>query len=279
MKKLVLGLLILAAVGGTAFSFDPTTFPEPIDKASILISPTFGFGFFEYSGLGVTVTAAVDVALPIPFALAVGGEVGIAFAPGWIDSSLITVPILARFSWHPNFEVRGLDPYVTLKLGYNIAVTEYFKGGFSYGANVGMRYFFTNNIGVFAELGYDRLALKYDWGEDWGWLGGYTYTWTSYIYTWFHAGVTIKVGGQPTQRRGRTTGGSSSSRSSGDFMLVNADALNVRSGPGADHAAVGMVERNNRVEVLERSGQWWKIKYGNVEGYVNSSFLTPAAQG
>jgi uncharacterized protein YgiM (DUF1202 family) len=57
------------------------------------------------------------------------------------------------------------------------------------------------------------------------------------------------------------------------YKLVNSDALNVRSGPSADHGVVGQVTKNMRVQILESSGQWWKIRYGSIEGYVNSNFL------
>jgi hypothetical protein len=79
-------------------------------------------------------------------------------------------------------------------------------------------------------------------------------------------GVGYRFGG------GSGSTGSSSSRS-GRYMLVNADTLNVRRGPSADTALVGTLSRNTRVEVLERSGTWWKIKSGKIEGYVNSSYL------
>jgi len=59
----------------------------------------------------------------------------------------------------------------------------------------------------------------------------------------------------------------------GGSYIVNADTLNVRKGPSADTALVGTLSRNTRVEVLSKSGTWWKIKSGKIEGYVNSSYL------
>jgi len=61
--------------------------------------------------------------------------------------------------------------------------------------------------------------------------------------------------------------------SSTRFMLVNSDALNVRRGSSADHAVVGQLSKNTRVQVLDSSGQWWKVRAGNIEGYVNSEYL------
>jgi outer membrane protein W len=57
------------------------------------------------------------------------------------------------------------------------------------------------------------------------------------------------------------------------YMLVNADTLNVRSKPSADSSVVGVVARETRVEVLEKSGTWWKIRSGTIQGYVNSAYL------
>jgi hypothetical protein len=82
-------------------------------------------------------------------------------------------------------------------------------------------------------------------------------------------GVGYKFGGGS----GSTSSASSTRSQSGRYMLVNADTLNVRSGPSADTSLVGTLQRNARVEVLDRSGTWWKIKSGNIEGYVNSSYL------
>jgi uncharacterized protein YgiM (DUF1202 family) len=77
----------------------------------------------------------------------------------------------------------------------------------------------------------------------------------------------------------KTTSSSSSQNSSTQttqtrYMLVNSDSLNVRSGPSSDYGVVGRLSKNTRVQILNSSGQWWKIKSGNIEGYVNSSYLS-----
>jgi uncharacterized protein YgiM (DUF1202 family) len=59
----------------------------------------------------------------------------------------------------------------------------------------------------------------------------------------------------------------------GRYAYVNADAINVRSGPSADYKIVISLSRNSRVEIIDSSGRWWKIKSGDKEGYVNSSYL------
>ena len=201
MKKLVLVLLILAVVGGTAFSFNIKTFPSPIKKGDFMISPTFSFGSYWGLASAIGITGAFDYALPTPIALTVGLEAGVGMVVGtWVGDDLMCLPILARIAWHPNFEVKNLDTYATLKLGYNVNLTsdktEYYtyKGGFSYGFNVGARYFFSNNIGIFGELGYDRWGLSYEYTfPGYYGYGGYTNSFSYYIYTWVHLGITFKI--------------------------------------------------------------------------------------
>jgi len=84
--------------------------------------------------------------------------------------------------------------------------------------------------------------------------------------------LTVTMKGARTSRYLKA-GAQAASSQSGKYMIVNTDALNVRSGPSADFAVVGQLTRNTRVEILERPSQWFKIKSGNVEGYVNSSML------
>jgi hypothetical protein len=90
--------------------------------------------------------------------------------------------------------------------------------------------------------------------------------------TTFGMGPRVKIG--VGYRFGGSSGSTSSSSSkSARYMLVNSDTLNVRSGPSADNSVVGVLQRNTRVQVLDGSGTWWKIKSGSIEGYVNSSYL------
>ena len=200
MKKIVLVLLILAVAGGSAFAFDINSFPDPIEEGQFLISPTFHLGSFFGYGVTLGITGAVDYALPIPVALMVGGEVGVAFIAA--SYTPILIPILARVSWHPNFEVDNLDVYVRTKLGYAIGFgssgygsDSNWGGGFSWGVSSGVRYFFTEMMGVFGELGWDGYGVSYgyDYGGYYGSYGRYRYN--SWIWTYFHTGVTFKVGG------------------------------------------------------------------------------------
>jgi len=62
--------------------------------------------------------------------------------------------------------------------------------------------------------------------------------------------------------------------SSYDYAYVKSDALNVRSGPSANNRVITTLSKNIKVEVLSKTGTWWKIKYGNTEGYVHSEYLS-----
>ena len=198
MKKIVLVLLIFAVVGGTAFAFDISSFPDPIEPGNILISPTFNLGGLFGYGAMLGITAAGDYALPIPFM--VGLESGFAFLT--VSGGPKLIPILARFSWHPNFEVDSLDIYARLKLGYtvgfgSVGAREYghWSGGFSFGTTAGVRYFFSDVVGVFGDLGWDGYGVSYRWNDDYDgyYSRGYRFTW--WVYTYLHVGVSFKLDG------------------------------------------------------------------------------------
>lgn len=60
--------------------------------------------------------------------------------------------------------------------------------------------------------------------------------------------------------------------------IVEPVVLNVRSGPGTDNSVVGTLFQGDRIEVLERSENWWLIccPLGlNDPGWIDSAFVTP----
>lgn len=55
---------------------------------------------------------------------------------------------------------------------------------------------------------------------------------------------------------------------------VTASVLNIRSGPGTDYSRVGLVTKDSRLVVLEKTTDtWFKVNYNGVEGYVHSDYL------
>jgi hypothetical protein len=204
-----------------------------------------------------------EYALPVGVPISVGG--GITFGQWkwemWGFGYKVTyVTPHARANWHWGFDIPWLDLYSGLSMGWDIASVKwnnnssyggYLGGtaasGFFWAFQGGAHFYFTEHVGAVVETGYPY---------------------------WLKAGIALKFGG----------GGSSESDSSkkstrkstkGEYMLVNADSLNVRKGPSSDTELVGAVKKGARVQVLEEPGQWWKIKAGNIEGYVNSSYLSP----
>ncbi len=74
----------------------------------------------------------------------------------------------ARASYHFDFGVEKLDPYLGAMLGYNVATVTnpsgyagppVTAGGIAYGGHVGARYYFSSKIGAFAEAGYGVANL------------------------------------------------------------------------------------------------------------------------
>ena len=59
-----------------------------------------------------------------------------------------------------------------------------------------------------------------------------------------------------------------------NYAYVSSESLNVRSGPSTNDRIVTTLKMNTRVQIITKSGTWWKIKYENLEGYVNSQYLS-----
>jgi hypothetical protein len=57
------------------------------------------------------------------------------------------------------------------------------------------------------------------------------------------------------------------------YAYINMDQLNLRSGPSVSYDIIRELSKDARIEVIDNSGTWWKIKYENTEGYVNSEYL------
>lgn len=75
----------------------------------------------------------------------------------------------ARASYHFNFNVERLDPYVGIILGYNYAKGSWdgsgsnwptpSAGGVVYGGHAGARYYLSEKLALFGEVGYGLGAL------------------------------------------------------------------------------------------------------------------------
>ena len=200
MKKLVLILMLAVLVGGAAFSFDIHSFPSPIEKGDLLISPMVSIGY-GWPGFGLGVPLAIEYALPIPFALSVGGETGVALRLWRGDGFMMAIPLMVKVAWHPNFEVRNLDVYFAVKLGaaigiwpgrksYNAWGSDYnlIGAGFAGGFDAGVRYFFTPKMAINGEVGYNRLNVRFRY-KGGGPYGYYPF----YFGSFLRVGLTFRV--------------------------------------------------------------------------------------
>lgn len=120
------------------------------------------FGFSQHTegdknlNVGLTLNAFAGSTIPINASF----DYGIAdqFSAGlytyvFIDSAGTGATAGVRGLFHPNFDVENLDAYGGLALGYGLT-----GGGFDYALLVGTRYFFSENIGVYAEGGFLRAT-------------------------------------------------------------------------------------------------------------------------
>jgi hypothetical protein len=183
MKKIILILVMTVCLVGMTSALDIVSFPDVIEPGSFMISPGMKFGFYYGAILGSTI--GVDYALDIGIPLTVGGETGIIIP---ITSKVLVMPIMARAAYHLDLGVTNLDPYIMLKAGFtfgfltesNASTTNTVAiGGFSFGADVGCRYFFNNRIAMFFEGGYDYYPIT-------------NYRYLSYVQTFLTAGITVK---------------------------------------------------------------------------------------
>ena len=199
MKKLVLLLALVVLVGGAAFSFDLTTFPDPLRPGALEVNIGGTLGSYWYYGTSFGAIVAVDYCLSLPIAITVGGEAGIMITGGGYYSysrNMAMIPIMVRGAWHPNFEVPNLDVYAMLKLGYGLgfwtkesssAYTNFSNpGGFIFGGVLGGRYFFSKGMAVYAELGLESYRLNYTYKYSSSSHSSY-----EYISRFITAGVTL----------------------------------------------------------------------------------------
>ena len=70
-----------------------------------------------------------------------------------------------------------------------------------------------------------------------------------------------------------TDSGSKDDSGSIEFKYVHT-AVNLRKGPGTDHDVIVTLSPGSKVEVIEKSGEWWKVRTSEVDsGYVYQSLL------
>jgi len=188
MKRVLLFLLVLGFIGGSAYSADIMQYPMPLDGGNVLLDIGLGLALSSNPDMSIGIPPIVlsaEYCLP-PIPLSVGGLIGLyqykrSFA-GAYDSHSWTwtyVTLGGRANWHFNFfDLNWLDLYAGLFAGYTSIRFSSTRGGdkndydnLNDGLNIGLQagahFYFTDRIGAVAELGYPfvvkaGLALKFN---------------------------------------------------------------------------------------------------------------------
>lgn len=57
-------------------------------------------------------------------------------------------------------------------------------------------------------------------------------------------------------------------------LYVNVDRLNFRENPGMDKKVYSVLTKGTKLEFVETSGDWIKVKFNNITGYVHSKYIS-----
>jgi hypothetical protein len=173
MKKILIALSLCVLMTTAVFAVDWVNYSPAYQEGDIAVQAGIGLLSSFYGDTTIPpISVSVDYAYPIadlPFSF--GGIVGFSaseesysyYTYDWTyEYSYILVG--ARASYHVDFGVENLDTYTGVMVGYNIVSSsitgdETLSSSASssyllYGGYVGARYFFTENIAAFGELGY-----------------------------------------------------------------------------------------------------------------------------
>lgn len=60
---------------------------------------------------------------------------------------------------------------------------------------------------------------------------------------------------------------------------VTGSGVNIRRGPGTSYNTVASVSRGAAVTLTGKSGDWYKVRYGSVEGYMSEQYVQPQYHG
>ncbi|CEO32756.1 L,D-transpeptidase family protein [Paraclostridium sordellii] len=63
------------------------------------------------------------------------------------------------------------------------------------------------------------------------------------------------------------------------YKKVYADNLNVRNGPGLDYEKIGVLKENQKVQVLFKVSNWYKIKFKDGYGWCREDYLSQSIMG
>ncbi|PFR90298.1 hypothetical protein COK39_24775 [Priestia megaterium] len=124
-----------------------------------------------------------------------------------------------------------------------------------------------------------KLNVRSGAGTTYGIIGsvvkGQTLSVVSKSGSWYkinYNGRTGYVSSDYVQTSGTTTPPAESTT-----YTVTASTLNVRSGAGTSYASIGSVTKGQKLSVVSKSGNWYKINYNGRTGYVSSDYVQASA--
>ena len=177
MKKgvLVLALAVLAAGGVFAQNGYENTYAPGLEDDKVFINAGIGFGrTYEYKMSIPPISASVDVKLPIDLPITVGGTVIFTawnFDVLFVKARLKAFGFGVRGMYHFNL-LENLDLYAGPLIGlwytHSKVESNFWGMGDSdtehdfdllWGFSIGGRYFFTDLLGAYLELGYNDLQF------------------------------------------------------------------------------------------------------------------------
>jgi len=185
MKKLFLVLVVIFITGASLFAWEPadlTKFPIGQDGKSWILNFGVGLSDLKISSKGDTYIPRLRLSLDknigigdkkLPFFA--GGIVsysGHGYKDDWNDWYTDDIFVGGRFGYHFNWNVKNLDTYAVTTTG---AVVSSYKDkkysnnnhnniDFSWGINLGVRYFISSGFGFWAETGFAYDAFNADIG-------------------------------------------------------------------------------------------------------------------
>jgi hypothetical protein len=173
--------------------------------------------------IGAGGNISLDWLLPIGIPVSLGFEAGFnssAFRyeeDGFSirDDSISAIPLLFRAVYHFDISPK-IDPYLVGKIGYVFGiwqgVTEIYRevledwgysqswyefsqisGGLGFGFDLGVAYYFTANVGLFAESGFDRYMLSIVLKAHEGYYRGITTALDAHVYRFLTLGLSLKL--------------------------------------------------------------------------------------
>lgn len=89
----------------------------------------------------------------------------------------------------------------------------------------------------------------------------------------------VSVTENKSVQKSESTASTNSAQNQDKTGTVKASMLNVRKAPNTSAQVVGQLTNGFKVTIIESSGEWYKVKYNNLTGWVSGSYVAVAKQG